>query len=316
MEKKIIASAIILLFIILLVISLIYIQNLPSNVTDTDEIYYGFSEEQKVTIFGYEGDAMEPFISKDDMYLFFNNQSGGFSNKDIFYAQRINDTFFQFKGEVKGVNSIWVDGNPSMDKYGNFYFISTRDYNIDLGNYWSIFTGKFDEGNVTNVKKVEGNIDIEEPGWINMGVEISGDGETLYFSSAFFGEGLGFPTKGNIRFAKKSGEQYIIPENENTILFYINNEQSIQYAGELSDNGLEMFFSQLTILNGEFQFKLYFSNRSAVNVPFGKPMLIKEPFEGNIQAFVEAPTLSQDGKRLYYHKYDNEKFSIFMLSRG
>lgn len=300
--------------IIVLVINISLILYIYTNFRNSDKIYHGFSNEQKVTILGYNNDTMEPYISRDDHYLFFNNYEGP-NDKDLYYAERLNSTTFQFKGEVEGVNSLSVDGNPSMDNYSNFYFISTRDYNPALGIYSSIYTGKFDDGNVTDLKKVEGNIDIEESGWINMGVEISGDGQTLYFSSAFF-EGSNVPIKGNIRFAVKSGNQFIIPENEEVILQNINTDHSIEYAGEVSENGLELFYSQVSFLEEGPEFKLYYSNRSTINDPFGVPKLITEPFEGNKQAYVEAPSLSQDGKILYYHKLDNAKFSIFMLSRN
>ncbi|MFQ6087920.1 MAG: hypothetical protein ACE5K0_03340 [Candidatus Methanofastidiosia archaeon] len=32
-----------------------------------------FKNPQKVEIIGYDGDALEPFISRDGQYLFFNN---------------------------------------------------------------------------------------------------------------------------------------------------------------------------------------------------------------------------------------------------
>jgi len=48
---------------------------------------------------------------------------------------------------------------------------------------------------------------------------------------------------------------------------------------------------------------------------FGNPISISAPFEGDNNAFVEAPTLSNDAQRLYYHKLDNGIFSIFMLTR-
>lgn len=35
----------------------------------------------------------------------------------------------KFKGEIKGINSAAVDGVPTMDRDGNFYFISTVQYN-------------------------------------------------------------------------------------------------------------------------------------------------------------------------------------------
>ena len=82
-----------------------------------------FCNEQKVVISGYNGDAMEPFISKDGKYLFFNNLRGK-TGKDIFYAERVNDTLFEFKGEVKGVNTKFVEATLLMDKYSIFLFYS------------------------------------------------------------------------------------------------------------------------------------------------------------------------------------------------
>ena len=46
-----------------------------------------FTHEKEVTIVGYTGDAMEPFISKNDKYLFFNNLQGT-NSKDIYYAEK------------------------------------------------------------------------------------------------------------------------------------------------------------------------------------------------------------------------------------
>src|ERR671926_14237 len=37
--------------------------------------YHGFGTPQRVTIRGYDGEAMEPFITRDGRYLFFNNRN-------------------------------------------------------------------------------------------------------------------------------------------------------------------------------------------------------------------------------------------------
>src|SRR5882724_5144121 len=65
-----------------------------------------FSYPVKVSIAGYSDDIMEPFTSRDGKYLFFNNLNNpAITNTNIYYAERINDTNFEYKGEVKGVNS-------------------------------------------------------------------------------------------------------------------------------------------------------------------------------------------------------------------
>ncbi len=269
-----------------------------------------FANEKKITIIGYNSDAMEPFISKDDKYLFFNNLKGA-TSKDIFYAQKINDTTFQFKGQILGVNTQYVDANPTMDKNNNFYFISTR--NLENDNK-TIYTGLFKNGTVSNIHQVNGTINIPTLYWINMGVEISANGNMMFVSNAKFSGGANFPNKGNIRFAIKKGDDFDIPDNESYILSNINSTDRIQYAGEVSENGLEIFYSQVK-LSKPAVYELLYAKRSSIKDRFGKPIPITEPFRKNKYAVVEAPTLSADGKRLYYHKMQNGVYSIFMLYR-
>jgi len=296
-----------------LILSIILFSGLFGCKKETEIIYPSdteFNNEIKVNILGYKSDAMEPFISKDEKYLFFNNLKGD-NGKDLFYAEKVDDTTFVFKGEIQGVNTTYVDGNPAMDSSYNFYFISTR--NLDTGNK-TLFAGKFENGTVTNLQEVQGTINIPDLYWINMGVEISEDGNTMYVSNAKFNAGENFPNKGNIRFAVKENGEFNIPDNESYILQNINTDVSVEYAGELSANGLELFFSQLTLSDPPV-FKLLYSSRKNIDEPFGVPVSITAPFKNNVNAFVEAPTLSKDGKRLYYHKLENDTFSIFMLSR-
>jgi len=280
------------------------------DVTTKPEISSEFKNEQKVLINGYSSNAMEPFISKNGNYLFFNSLKGS-EGKELYYAKRIDDTTFEFKGKIQGVNSYTVDGNPTMDEKNNFYFISTRS--LDTG-IKTIYGGVFNNGIVTGLHQIIGTINIPTPFWINMGVEISKNGNTLFASNAKFNIGNNFPSKGNIRFAVKSGNEFNIPNNEADILENINTDSAIEYAGELSSDELELFYSQVTLSNPPI-FKLYYSKRDQADGKFGNPISITEPFDGNLNAFVEGPSLSNDGKRLYYHKLDNDIFSIFMLSR-
>lgn len=86
-----------------------------------------FISPRSVEIIGYDKSAMEAFITRDGKYLFFNNEEGDApkQQKNVYYALRIDDTHFQFMGEIKGINSNEVDAVPTMDRDGNFYFVST-----------------------------------------------------------------------------------------------------------------------------------------------------------------------------------------------
>jgi hypothetical protein len=298
------------IIIIVMLIGLVLETSCNKNeVTDTDNVSE-FTKEQKVTITGYTSDAMEPFITKNGNFLFFNNHQGA-NGKELYYAERINDTTFIFKGEIQGVNSAAVNGNPTMDEYNNLYFISTR--NIDT-SIKTIYSGIFNNGILTGLHEISGTINITTPYWINMGVEVSKNGNTLFTSNAKFNVGENFPHKGNIRFAVKNGNEFNIPDNETEILKNINTETAIEYAGELSANELELFYLQVVLSNPPI-FKLYYAKREQIDEKFGKPISITDPFKDNLNAFVEGPSLSNDGKRLYYHKLENDVFSIFMLSR-
>ena len=87
-----------------------------------------FGNPERVTIRGYKGHAMEPFISRDGRYLFFNNSNDPSVNTNLHYAERINDVTFKYQGEIKGVNAALLDAVPTMDRDGKFYFVSTRSY--------------------------------------------------------------------------------------------------------------------------------------------------------------------------------------------
>ena len=94
-----------------------------------------FSNPEMVQILGYDdndgnsNDAMEPFISRDGNYLFFNSSNAA-PTTSLFWATRINDVTFQYQGEMGGeVNSSGpLDAVASMDSNGIFYFITTRSY--------------------------------------------------------------------------------------------------------------------------------------------------------------------------------------------
>jgi hypothetical protein len=87
-----------------------------------------FSNPQPVTIVGYDQDAMEPFLTRDGNFLFFNNSNDPHVDTNLYWASKVDDLTFQFQGEIRGVNSTALDGVASMDVSDNFYFISTRSY--------------------------------------------------------------------------------------------------------------------------------------------------------------------------------------------
>jgi hypothetical protein len=156
-----------------------------------------FANPQRVTIRGYDGEAMEPFLSRDGSVLFFNNLNDPKVNTDLYWAERVDDVTFQFKGEVRGVNTPALEGVASMDRDGMFYFVSTRSYDQTAS---TLYRGRFANGNVTGIELVPG-ISLGKPGIVNFDAEISADGNTLYFVESEFRNGR--PKTARILFARR-----------------------------------------------------------------------------------------------------------------
>src|SRR5499433_2446407 len=157
-------------------------QSAGTVVSQKEREYTAFGAPERVTIRGYGDHAMEPFITRDGRYLFFNNSNDPAVNTNLHYAERINDLTFEYKGEVAEVNTRSLEGTPTMDKNGAFYFVSTRSYKETLS---TIYEGRFSGGAVTGVKIVEG-VSKKAPGIVNFDVEVSANGQALYFVDGVF----------------------------------------------------------------------------------------------------------------------------------
>jgi len=259
-----------------------------------------FSNPQRVTIRGYDGDAMEPFLSRDGKILFFNNLNDPKVNTDLYWAERVDDLTFQFKGEVGCVNTPALEGVASMDRDGMFYFVSPRSYEQTAS---TLYRGHFANGTVTGIELVPG-ISLAKPGIVNFDAEISADGNTLYFVESQFGRGG--PQWAHILLARRNGNVFVRSADSDRIMKTIN-AGTLNYAPATSASGLEIYFTRVSPSGPA----IYLASRSDTSAPFGEP--------GKIEAasgFVEGPTLSPDEKSLYYHKRENGHFVIYRLSRA
>ena len=277
--------------------------------------YPTFGSEIDVTINGLTFDAMEPFISADGNYLFFNNLNDGNTTK-LFYANKVNDSIFNLIGELNGTNQTvvpYLDGVPDMDTLNNFYWTSTRNYPAELDN---LFYGKFNAGNVTNIGRVQGNFNKNIPGWIVMDHGISYDGQLLYYNNARFDDancqGI---CETELGIAEKINDSTFsqIP-NSNSILGGINDPNFIYYAPCISSDNLELYYTRYpkdTItLSTLFEICVAVRNTSTAN--FSAPAVL---FSETIANLIEAPTLSSDKNRMYYHRKTPNSHKIVMRYR-
>ncbi len=276
----------------------------PPPLMNTD--YTAFTNPELVNIAGYTGEVMEPFFSRDGRFMFFNDMG---DNKDIFYASYDAPTdVFTFEGAISVINTPAVEGVPTLDNNGRFYYISTFNYPPGGAQVFdTVYVGDFDPASpaVVNNLAVVPNLDEGVMGHLNFDVEVSPDGTMLYLVDGIF-SGNPFPDVSNFIYAKDSGAGFVRAVDSAAIFTNINTND-LEYAACISQDGLEFFFTRLEIATLET--KNYRASRTSLTAAFGEPQEI--PLNGG---FIEAPALSPDEKELYYHRR-NPGTNLFELYR-
>ncbi len=265
-----------------------------------------FSNEEVVEIVGYEGSAMEPFISRDGQLLFFNNSGSTGEDMNIHYCRKINDIQFDYLGELPGANTKELEGVPTMDTQGNFYFTSMRSYRQD---FLSIYQSSFDGEGVDLVTPTDNSISEHTLGLINFDSEVSADGLYLYYAGGRFA-GENYPREANLSIAEKINGQFFRMPNSDKLLVNINTDL-LEYAPSISTDGLELFFTRTNIEVMPPKMGIWQSTRKDKDLPFEKPIRI-EAIQGQL---IEGPSITDDGMTLYYHKNVGENFKFFKVTR-
>jgi hypothetical protein len=263
-----------------------------------------FGKPVRVMLRGYQGDAMEPFLTRDGQYLLFNNLNDPGVNTNLHFARRIDDRTFDWQGELKGANSPLLDGVPSVDDRGNIYFVSLRSYAETLS---TIHRGRFDGGAVAKVALVNG-VSRRLPGMVNFDAEISTDGRMLFYVDGWF-DGNPQPKTADIVIAVRDGARFRRLADNDRLLARINTA-ALEYAPALSSDLLELLFTRLDFRGGGQTPVILRAVRKGAREPFGAPERIAA-----IGGFVEAPTLSTDGRLLYFHKLEGGRFVLYMSRR-
>ena len=264
-----------------------------------------FTVPVKVIVTGYNGNMMEPFISRDGNTLLFNNLNAAPENTNLHWATRVNDSTFEYKGEVTGVNTTDLEGVPSLDQTGELYFVSTRNYVTTLS---TLYQSGFANGIATNVRLVEG-LSKMQAGWLNFDVEVSADGSTLYFVDGLFNQS-GTPTTADLAIAKKKGSGFQRISNSNSLLQNVKTN-ALEYAACISVDQLELYFTRVeTPITSSSSPAIFLARRQRVDEPFGVPFRIE-----SIRGFAEAATIAPDQKTIYFHMKENDKFGLYMIRK-
>lgn len=266
--------------------------------------YVAFRTPRRVTIRGYNGDAMEPFITKDGRYLLYNSKNDPSTNTNLYFAERVDDLTFDYRGELKGVKTPVLEGVPSLDREGNLFFVSTRSYAETRS---TLYRGHFNDGTVSGVELVSG-VSRRQLGIVMFDAEISADGSTLFVVDGQFSGGP-HPKTASIVIAVRDGGGFRRLPSSAELLRNVNSK-ALTYAPAISSDMLELFFTRAGDSRGSAQPIIFRAVRRTVDEPFGMPERVTA-----ITGFVEAPSLSGDGNSLYYHKREGARFVIYRVAR-
>lgn len=298
-------------------ISLIIISCSSNDSEITESLTYpSFGSKIEVTINDLSFDAMEPFISSNGNYMFFNNLNDGINTK-LYYATKINDSTFNYVGGLTGTNQTTtphLDAVADMDSNGNFYWTSTRNYPAELNN---LFHGTFSGGNVSDIVRVQGDFNMNTPGWLVMDHGISLDGQFLYFNNARFDDSnCQGPCETTLGVAEKNNvSKFSTLSNSELILQNINDANYIYYAPCISSDNLELYFTRY--LKGQITsgtiFEICVAVRSNSLTEFSIPKVL---FSEAISNLIEAPTLTVDKNIIYYHRKTSGSHKIMMRYRN
>jgi hypothetical protein len=253
---------------------------------------------EPVRIEGFSDEAMEPFISRDGRYLFWNSRNDPGANTTIHYAENDRGVFV-YRGILLGTTSYDLDATPTMAGDGRFCFVSTREYRRAL---LTVFCGAFDGKRVVS-PTAQASLPGQRLGRIIFDVEYAADGKSLIFAEGTF-SGDAVPDDADL-FMATVGTRGFERSQYSPAIFGNVNTDDLEYAPALSEDGLTLYFTRVT---GFWMFRkphLFRATRASLDEPFGKPQQMKE-----LEGFVEGPSLAADGT-LYFHKKIDGRFSLW-----
>ena len=257
-----------------------------------------FGVPAPVTIRGYSGHAMEPFLTRDGRYLLFNNSNSPPDETDLYWAERVDDVTFDYRGRIDAASSPALDGVPTADRDGNLYFVTLRSYSPQ--NLTTIYRTTFP---ATSPPVPVPGLSRGIFGQINFDVEVSADGNTLYFVDGTFTGGP-VPVVADFAVAVRQPDGSF--QRQGTGEMAAINTPALEYAAGISEDGLSFYFTR--IVDGVPT--IFVSVRRRIDEAWGAPQHIDA-----IPGFAEAATVAPGGKAIYYHAQRNGRFVIERLER-
>lgn len=277
-----------------------------------------WSTATEVIINGYSQNAMEPKISLDQVVLFWNDKPSSDDQMNLHYAIRNGSGEYDYIGVLSGtVDSNFLDGVPSVDQNGKFYFVSLRNYE---SNFRTLFSGDINvlgpsSLEVNNIISADTTSSASTNGILDMDLDVTWDGTQAVVSRALF-SGNPYPESSQLKYYNVTSGVLSLRSDTDTVFENLNFEECRVYAGSLSRDKLEVFFTVLPKNTTDpNNFRIAVAKRSQLTDVFSNPEFIQgisgEAIEG------PSPTFDDNSKTLFYHRFDTAsgRFKIYKVSR-
>ena len=253
-----------------------------------------------MTVEGYLGDEMEPFLSPSGEYLFFNSSNTA-GTTNLYYATRASTTPRSSSGERSVAPTARHSmRSPRWTHEATSSLYSTRS---DRRTLSTVYEGKFSNGSVTGVALVSG-ISKAAPGWVNFDADISANGSQLYFDDGDYGRS-GQLLSARLAIAAETRTGFERLPTADKILESVNDTSALIYAPDISRDGLRLYYTRGPLPLGSGPPSIFVATRSNVSRVFGQPSRLSQ-----LHGFVEAPALSPDGRGLYFHRLVGSHYVI------
>ena len=271
----------------------------------------GFTAPRPVAIAGYAGDAMEPFLTRDGRWLLFNTRNGPKDQTDLMLARRTDDSHFTFVGPLAGANSGSLDGVASVDRNGQFFFVSNRDYDRTGNTLW---TGSFADSQVRDARPLVTDFTPKKLLRLNIDLEVSADGDELYFAENRWDLFRRRPGSSHLAVANRAisatNQPIFVRRADSDALFSALRSGALDYAPATSVDRLTLYFTRWQAGRSGTVPHILVSRRATTTSAWSSPRLLAAA-----SGFVEGPTVTPDGCGILYHAKVGEAYRLFLVRR-
>ena len=185
-------------------------------------------------------------------------------------------------------------------------FVSTRSYDQTLSTlYW----GAFADAAVTDVALIPG-VSRDEATVVNFDAEISADGSALYFVDGVIDPGAPAPRDADLVIGDRAAAGFT--RRADSAEYFANiNSTALEYAPATTADQLELFFDRWDPTTPDIAPAIYHATRASTADPFGVPCRVAAIGD----ALVEGASVSPDGRGLYYHQLDGDRYDLYLVTR-